>query len=197
MPGRPWNHNIHYHRLVLRTVPRGCERALDVGCGRGLLARELSERCAHVVALDPDSEALSHARGLGDAHGRIEYILGDVIQYPFPIGSFDFIAAVATLHHLPLGAALERFAELLRPRGVLAVIGLSRASDPVDYALGAVAVPAHWVLNLLHGNTDVGAPLRDPKETFREIGRACSSILPGAELRRRLLFRYSLIWRKP
>jgi len=162
-----------------------------------LLARELSERCAHVVALDPDSEVLSQARGLGDAHGRIEFILGDFIQYPFPIRSFDFIAAVATLHHLPLETALERFAQLLRPGGVLAVIGLSRASDPLDYAFGAAATPAHWVLSLLRGNSDVGAPLRNPKETFREIGRACSSILPGAELRRRLLFRYSLTWRKP
>src|ERR1035438_1423379 len=35
----PWNHNIHYHDVVLRSVPPRCRRALDVGCGQGLLAR--------------------------------------------------------------------------------------------------------------------------------------------------------------
>jgi 2-polyprenyl-3-methyl-5-hydroxy-6-metoxy-1,4-benzoquinol methylase len=34
-------HNIHYHRLILRAVPAGARRGLDVGCGEGTLAREL------------------------------------------------------------------------------------------------------------------------------------------------------------
>lgn len=192
----PWNHNIHYHPLVLGAIPEQCERALDIGCGRGLLARKLAERCARVVAIDPDADTLVHARGLGDADRRIEYVLGDVMQYPFARDDFDFIAAVATLHHLPLEPALKRFAELLRPGGVLAVIGLARASEPMDYLFAAASVPAHWVLRWLRGNTDVGAPLQDPKETFRDIRLACDAVLPDAELRRLLLFRYWLTWRK-
>ena len=30
-----WNNSRQYHRLLLRRVPRGCARALDVGCGAG------------------------------------------------------------------------------------------------------------------------------------------------------------------
>jgi 2-polyprenyl-3-methyl-5-hydroxy-6-metoxy-1,4-benzoquinol methylase len=33
-----WNHNIHYHPVVLDALPPDCERVLDVGCGEGLLA---------------------------------------------------------------------------------------------------------------------------------------------------------------
>ncbi len=33
-----WSHNIHYHPLILSAVPAGCERALEVGCGEGILA---------------------------------------------------------------------------------------------------------------------------------------------------------------
>lgn len=197
MPARPWNHNIHYHRLVLRALRPGFERALDVGCGRGLLARELAGHCDHVVAIDPDEEALEHARGLGDAGGRIEYVRGDILRYPLPEQSFDLIAAVATLHHLPLEPALSRFAELLKPGGVLVVIGLSRAREPLDYVFGAAAFPVHLLLKLLLGNTDVGAPLRDPRESFADIRMSCDAILPGAELRRLLLFRYCLVWHKP
>jgi SAM-dependent methyltransferase len=196
MSSRRWNHNIHYHSLVLRAMPKQCERALDVGCGRGFLARELAQHCTHVAALDQDSEALSLARDLGDADGRVNYLLGDALEYPFPRESFDLVAAVATLHHLPLIPALKRFADLLRPGGVLAVIGLYRASGPADYAMGTLGVPASLVLRALWGQTDVGAPLRDPNETLHDIRDACVLALPGAELRRRMLFRYSLIWRK-
>jgi 2-polyprenyl-3-methyl-5-hydroxy-6-metoxy-1,4-benzoquinol methylase len=196
MPGRPWNHNIHYHPLVLHATPSRCERALDVGCGRGFLARELAERCAHVVAIDADEDTLAQARGSGNAAGRIEYVLGDVIRYPFPHESFDLIAAVATLHHVPLVPALKRFSDLLRPGGVLAVVGLYRASTAADYAMGTIAVPASLMLRAIWGQTDVGARLKDPEETFQDL-RNASALLPGAELRRRLLFRYSLTWRKP
>jgi len=33
--------------------------------------------------------------------------------------------------------------------------------------------------------------------TVEEVRRACLPILPGAVIRRRLLWRYSLVWRKP
>jgi hypothetical protein len=33
-----WNHNNHYHDLLLKAVPYGCQRALDVGCGLGFIS---------------------------------------------------------------------------------------------------------------------------------------------------------------
>ena len=50
---RRWNHNVHYYRLVLAAVPPGCERALDVGCGEGMLARQLAGRVRHVTGMAP------------------------------------------------------------------------------------------------------------------------------------------------
>ena len=38
---RRWNHNTQYYRLILAAVPPGCQRVLDVGCGEGMLARQL------------------------------------------------------------------------------------------------------------------------------------------------------------
>jgi 2-polyprenyl-3-methyl-5-hydroxy-6-metoxy-1,4-benzoquinol methylase len=57
-----WNHSIHYHRLLLRAAPERCERALDVGCGEGVLARKLRRQVAHVSAIDIDENSIELAR---------------------------------------------------------------------------------------------------------------------------------------
>ena len=38
--------------VILGAVPAGCGAALEVGCGDGLLARRLAERCAEVTGID-------------------------------------------------------------------------------------------------------------------------------------------------
>ena len=192
-----WNHNIHYHDLVLRSVPPGCRRALDVGCGLGLLARQLAHRCQEVVGIDNNRGVLSRAKAGGESEPRITFVESDVMTHQFPDSSFDFIAAVATLHHLPLRPALARFRSLLRPGGVLAVIGLYRGETLSDLAAAAVAFPVSWMLRCLRGYADVGAPVQNPAETLREVRVACDDLLPSAAIRRHLLFRYSLVWHKP
>ncbi|SRR6266700_928158 len=197
MSSGPWNHNIHYHDVVLRSVPHRAARALDVGCGQGLLARRLAGYCDEVIGIDVDHHAILGARAAPVEEGRLTFVEGDVMTHPFSAGSFDLIAAVATLHHLPLRPALTRFRNLLKPGGVLTIIGLYRGDTLADLAFTAVAFPASWMLRWLRGHADVGAPLQDPRETLREIRNACDSLLPDAVVSRHLLFRYSMIWHKP
>lgn len=196
MPRHPWNHNIHYYDIVLRSVPPVCQRALDVGCGTGFLARRLVYWSEKVVGIDVSLEMLSRATS-PDLESRIQFVEGDVMKHPFSADSFDFITAVATLHHLPLRPALARFRYLLKPGGVLAVIGLYRHSTVADFALDAVAFPTSWILRAVHGYSDPSTRKQKPRETLREIRSASEALLPGAEIRRLLLFRYFLIWRKP
>ncbi|GGZ40173.1 hypothetical protein GCM10010344_00780 [Streptomyces bluensis] len=53
----PWDHNAHYHRWILRQLPRRSDRALDVGSGSGDLARLLARRAATVTAVDSGGAA--------------------------------------------------------------------------------------------------------------------------------------------
>jgi SAM-dependent methyltransferase len=197
MPRRPstWNHNIHYHPLVLRALPKNAVRVLDLGCGQGLLTRKLAQRCRDVVGLDLDRDALTAARNAGTQN--ITYVEADVMTYRFPDESFDMIAGIAVLHHLPLDAALARLRALLKPGGVLCIIGLYRFGSVLDYVTAAAAVPASLAIRGFRGQADVGAPTSDPAETLDEIRERVRVALPGSRLRRHLFFRYSLVWTKP
>jgi len=63
----PFDHNDHYHRLVLRQVPRDCARALDVGCGTGRFARRLAETGIEVDGmLTAAADSLRPADSLAD-----------------------------------------------------------------------------------------------------------------------------------
>ena len=194
--GRPWNRNVHYHDLVLAAVPAPCRRALDVGCGGGRLASELAEVCGEVIGLDNDAPTLARARATYQ-QSNLSFVDGDVMTYPVAAGSFDVIASIATLHHLPLEPALERFRVLLRPGGVLVVIGLYRLESLTDYIVGGAATILSVFFRLIRGTEHVNAPIRDPETTLREIRDAVHHALPGAVVKRELFYRYSLVWRNP
>lgn len=191
-----WDHNIHYHDFILSLVPSPYPRALDVGCGTGAFSMRLAELCSEVVALDCDPGVIADARDQ-NSHERITFVLGDVMTHSLARDSFDFIAAIASLHHLPLEPALARLKTLLRPGGVLVVIGLYRAQSLADYASAAVAFPVSRFLRAIKPAPGNSAPLRAPEQTLADIRTACRQILPGANLHRRLFFRYSLTWQKP
>ncbi len=73
-----WNHNLHYHRVILEALPRPCGRALDVGCGEGTLTRQLRQRVPGVVGFDLDASSVELARRQ-DPAGDIDYVAGDFL----------------------------------------------------------------------------------------------------------------------
>lgn len=191
-----WNHNLQYLPLLLDAVPRPCGRALDVGCGDGLFARAIAPRCGHVVAIDRDAAILDAARRAGG--GSIEYVLGDFLAHPFEAGSFDLVLSVTALHHMDAEAALRRMAELLRPGGTLAIVGLARDVYPRDLPRVGAAVVADRMYRLTREVYRSEAPRSwPPPTTYAEIRDLAARILPGARYRRQLLWRYSLVWSKP
>lgn len=193
---RRWNHNIHYFPLVLDAVPARCQRALDVGCGEGMLARQLAGRVPEVVGIDTDEPSIALARQQGP-EGRVEYVLGDFLGYPFPAASFGLISCVAALHHMDPAVALTRMADLLAPGGVLVVNGLARPV-PRDLPLDLAAVVVNLGYRAARGYWQHPSPVVwPPPHTFREIRALAGDLLPGVRYRRHLLWRYSLTWAKP
>ncbi|MFB8273059.1 class I SAM-dependent methyltransferase [Streptomyces sp. NPDC055955] len=199
----PWDHNAHYHRWILRQLPRRFDRALDVGSGSGDLARLLAARAAVVMAVDSDPEISAQARKLTPAALPVTFTVADVMA-EFPAGSYDAITCVAAIHHMPFTEALTCFRRHLAPRGTVVVVGLCRARTPVDYFLGIVAMPANaatgWLKNKGRPSprpVSMTALTRAADMTFDDIVRETRRVLPGARLRRRLFWRYTLVWDHP
>src|SRR5450759_3945001 len=124
-----WNHNIHYHRVLLDAVPPGARTALDIGCGGGLLVRQLAGRVERVIGVDVDAASIATARATPHPQ-NVEFVLGDVLTLPLEPGSFDAVTAVAVLHHLDCVEGLTRMRDLVRPGGMLGVVGLAASTMP-------------------------------------------------------------------
>jgi 2-polyprenyl-3-methyl-5-hydroxy-6-metoxy-1,4-benzoquinol methylase len=191
-----WNHNTHHYRRVLDAAPMPCRRALDVGCGDGLLVRALAARCRNVVGLDVSHHMVAEARGLVTA-SNVSFVAADLLHAPFKAAAFDLIASVTAIHHMPFEPALLRMAELLSPGGVLVVVGLANNRSLADWTISAAGAPAHRLLAWRRGYWQHNAPIVDPDMTWHEVREAAQRLLPGVRWRRHLLWRYSLVWTKP
>ena len=198
MKAKRWNHNLHYHPLILAAAPADCARALDVGCGEGALTRELRSVSARVVGIDRDPPSIEVARAQG-CEG-VEYVLGDFLEHSFEAASFDLVASVAALHHMDAGTGLTRMASLLRPGGSLVVVGLARSRHLGDFVFdiaGAAATRVHrHILRKRHWEQN--APkIWPPPLSYGELRRLAGRLLPGVKYRRHVLWRYSLVWTRP
>lgn len=204
----PFDHNDHYHRLLLRQVPRDCRTALDVGCGTGRFSRRLARLGIAVDAIDPSKEAIAEARALsgrnaGEQSPRFHH--ADATEHELPKAHYDFISCLASIHHMPFDtvAALR---DALAPGGVLVILGCYPEKTRLDWAwslaavpVNAVARPAVAVKDRLHpavtGRQRVKAPVRQPIMPLAQIRREAAVLLPGCSIRRLLFWRYLLTFR--
>ena len=203
-PGR-WTHNGHYHQVILDAIPAGCTTALDVGCGTGGLTRRLRAAGPRVTGIDRDEPCIRVARAHAGAAG-LRYLVGDIARAPLQPGSFDLVTSIAMVHHMDAELALRQMAGLLRPGGVLAVVGLARDSTPADYARDVPAMAGTQLHRLADASRravrqspppHVPPLVWPPPLSYRQMRALAERLLPGVRYRRHLYWRYSLVWAKP
>jgi SAM-dependent methyltransferase len=209
-PVLDWNHNAYYHRLLLGQLPQRCHHVLDVGCGAGSFAARLARRVEQVDAVDRSAAMIEVARQR--TPDNVNCILADALIDPLPGGIYDAIFSISALHHMPLQDALPRFAALLRPGGVLAVVALPRVDLPNELPTEVVAAVGHHLLGAVFvtarsvgskdwfakDSTHAAMPVvMDPQLTTRQVANQASALLPGVRVRRLLFWRYLLRWQKP
>ena len=205
----PWNHNEHFHGWILGNLPARRRAALDVGCGMGVLAGKLAPHFARVTGIDADEAmaAAASARVARDPAVTIRRCRFEEFAPAAGDVEADLITMVAALHHLGLDDTLARIPGLLAPGGRLLVVGLARVNSPADLAVELISAAVNPLMGLIkHPRAARPAdrpaagpamPVRDPATTLAEITAAARTYLPGATVRRRLFFRYTLRWDKP
>lgn len=127
-------------------------RAIDVGCGGGILAESLASKGASVTGIDVAPRVLATARlHLHESGLDIDYreVTVEAMAEEAP-GGFDVLTCMEMLEHVPDPASvIEATARLLKPGGQAFYSTLNRT--PMAFALGIVG--AEHVLRLLPRGT--------------------------------------------
>lgn len=104
---------------VARSVGPG--RALDLGCGTGVITVSLAERGFDVVGVDHSPDMLAIAKqklAHSQAAGRHELMVADVRDLPFSSAEFDCVTCQGLLHHLDdFRSCIEELVRVLKPGG--------------------------------------------------------------------------------
>ena len=99
-------------------------RALDLGCGNGMIAEYLSNRTgAHITGIDYIAHAIDCARARTVAKsGRLEFMVGDINRLELPPGGFDLIILIDTIYFSDdYAKTIRELKTALRPGGKLAI----------------------------------------------------------------------------
>jgi SAM-dependent methyltransferase len=94
--------------------------ALDAGCGNGRYFNMLIEHSGQIVGVDFSKDMLRMARSKADnlPVGQASVLFGDLTRLPFRDGSFDLIASIEVLEHVPnWEQSISEFHRLLKPGG--------------------------------------------------------------------------------
>jgi ubiquinone/menaquinone biosynthesis methyltransferase len=166
-------------RLVREAGLQHGERALDLACGTGDIAFELTRTGASVVGLDVTARMVALARikatrALANAEWPIPcFLVGDMMALPFDAASADLVTTGYGLRNVPgLDAALAEIARVLKPGGRFLSLDFNRPASPyvrkafLTY-LTVVGSTLGWVLH------------RDP-DTYRYIPESIRRY-PGAQ----------------
>jgi len=135
------------------------QRCLEVGAGRGSIARWLRDRVGvtgHVLAIDIDTQRLDSLRG-----PNLEVRQHDIISDPLPSAAFDLVHVRLVLHHLPdREEVLATLVRALKPGGWLLAEEFDALSVMPDPAINPVEVllPSRVALSQLM--QDRGVDLR-------------------------------------
>lgn len=140
--------------IVAALPPLDGARILDIGCGRGALAKALSVQGAQVVGVDPDPAAVVEAQR--EAPEGV-YILARAETLPFRDASFDGAAFQNSLHHV----AVPVMQTALR-----AALQAVRAGRPLVVMEPLTAGSLFEMVKSIEDETDVRAAAQNAVETI-------------------------------
>ena len=159
-------HQINPLRLdwIQGLVPLQGQRALDVGCGGGILSDAMARAGAQVTGIDLASKALKvaqlHALEAQTPNVSYREISAEALAAEQP-ASFDVVTCMEMLEHVPDPASVVRAcATLVKPGGWVFFSTLNRNLKSFMLAM----VGAEYVLNMLPRGTHEYAKFIQPSE---------------------------------
>jgi 2-polyprenyl-6-hydroxyphenyl methylase/3-demethylubiquinone-9 3-methyltransferase len=166
-PSKPL-HDLNPLRLryVERAVSLPGKRALDVGCGGGILSEAMARAGAQVLGIDLSPSVLDVAE-LHALEGKVavEYraVAAEELAQERP-AAFDLVTCMEMLEHVPDPAAsVAALAALAKPGGTVIVSTLNR--NPLAFAVAIVG--AEYIARVLPRGTHEYSKFIRPSELAR------------------------------
>lgn len=119
-------------------VPKPGRITLDLGCGEGRVARDLSSRGHRVVGVDRSPTLLAAA---GSADPGSSYLIADAAELPFPARTFDQVVAYNSLMDIEeMWGAVREAGRVLRPGGTFSISVTHPVNDAGRFTDGSTFV---------------------------------------------------------
>ncbi len=147
-------HEINPLRLdwIRKYVELDGRRALDVGCGGGILTESMAAAGAHVTGIDMAEGPLEVARlHQIESGAKVEYLQSTAEELATKqAGQFDVVTCLEMLEHVPSPPqVIESVSELVKPGGHVFFSTINRNPKSFLFAI----VGAEYVLKLLPAGT--------------------------------------------
>jgi ubiquinone/menaquinone biosynthesis C-methylase UbiE len=139
---------------------------VDVAAGTGKLTRQLVPTGTRVIAVEPLDEMREQ---LEAAVPGVQALAGSAEALPLPDASADAITVASAMHWFDLDRALPEFHRVLRPGGVLGVVGQGRdLEQPLQQEIQQIIGHHLPELSELEGWRErvAASGLFEPVETF-------------------------------
>ena len=154
--------------LRLAWIDKQCHlkglKALDIGCGGGILTDSMARQGANALGIDLSSKALKiaqlHAMEAGTPNVAYREVSAEALAEEMP-AQFDVVTCMEMLEHVPDPASVVRAcAKLVKPGGWVFFSTINR--NPKSFLLAIVG--AEYLLNMLPRGTHEYAKMIRPSE---------------------------------
>jgi len=206
LPKRRWDNNTHYTPTVLKAVNTLIGgTAIDAGCGTGDGARRLAKLYKKVVAYDISPQMIEKASELSEKFDNIEYKNESFLDADIEESSCGCLLCVSMLHHMDMEAFFRKAKHILKKGGRLLVVDLYKMETAGDALASIFGSLLKRPMQFIRGAAKV-TPIEvetwrkhgalEEYRTINEVKKLAEGMLGDVKIKRRLFFRYTLVWIK-
>jgi len=124
----------NFYDEFFQYLPHRFEKALDAGCGSGMLSLLLSKYVNHVVGIDLSHSIINIAKRQKADQQRtnVDFLVADLENLAFREQSFDVVVSNYALNHTSLEVTLPALRQLVKPGGRIIIRDLTTQFPRLD-----------------------------------------------------------------